>query len=294
MENEDEISSGHNHSKFRKLDTRIGRFLSVDPAASMYYSWSPYGLSLDNPIANSDPSGATVTPAFERGSKHHMNYLRHTVDLLFSSPMYNEIHYSIHFSNKKCVLRMATKNEVKKLYFEGKDYYAWYDESTNEIVFNPYIFIGGDFKELDGHREISKGSLFEEMFHRRQSLFESSPVSLASEVDAKTAKLYAAYHTLSDEDKTKSGKVLERFNEWEIPEGEMGLLLDKEGNIKNNVAGYFDKKNNGQKIDQSSENSFRSSVKEFGEMIGTKYGGDYKNQTGSYKGETKLFDELTK
>ena len=60
MENEEEISSGHKNTKFRKLDTRIGRWLSVDPAAEMYYSWSPYSLSMDNPLANSDPSGATV------------------------------------------------------------------------------------------------------------------------------------------------------------------------------------------------------------------------------------------
>lgn len=60
MENEDELVEGAKNTEYRKLDSRIGRWMSVDPAANLYYSWSPYNLSMDNPILNSDPSGATV------------------------------------------------------------------------------------------------------------------------------------------------------------------------------------------------------------------------------------------
>lgn len=62
MEKNPEINSGSYTTEFRQLDSRIGRWWSVDPAAAMYYSWSPYCLSMDNPIASSDPSGATITP----------------------------------------------------------------------------------------------------------------------------------------------------------------------------------------------------------------------------------------
>ena len=62
MENEDELAEGVKNTKYRKLDSRIGRWMSVDPAAELYYSWSPYSLSMDSPLANSDPSGATVVP----------------------------------------------------------------------------------------------------------------------------------------------------------------------------------------------------------------------------------------
>jgi RHS repeat-associated protein len=60
MENEDELVEGAKNTEYRKLDSRIGRWMSVDPAANLYYSWSPYSLSLDNPLSNTDPSGATV------------------------------------------------------------------------------------------------------------------------------------------------------------------------------------------------------------------------------------------
>lgn len=62
MIKEPEIADGFNDTEYRKLDTRVGRWLSVDPKADLYYSWSPYNLSADNPVMNSDLSGATVTP----------------------------------------------------------------------------------------------------------------------------------------------------------------------------------------------------------------------------------------
>lgn len=60
MEKDPDVAEGVNNTRYRMLDTRIGRWMSVDPAAAMYYSWSPYNLSMDNPLVNSDPSGATV------------------------------------------------------------------------------------------------------------------------------------------------------------------------------------------------------------------------------------------
>ena len=65
MEEDKDVAEGVNTTRYRMLDTRIGRWMSVDPAAAKYYSWSPYNLSMDNPIANSDPSGATVSPTVE-------------------------------------------------------------------------------------------------------------------------------------------------------------------------------------------------------------------------------------
>jgi hypothetical protein len=62
MEETPELNSGHNSTRYRELDARIGRWWSVDPAAALYYSWSPYNLSICSPLINSDPSGATVTP----------------------------------------------------------------------------------------------------------------------------------------------------------------------------------------------------------------------------------------
>lgn len=61
MEKNSELEGSYT-TEYRQLDSRIGRWTSVDPAANLYYSWSPYNLSMNSPLANSDPSGATVTP----------------------------------------------------------------------------------------------------------------------------------------------------------------------------------------------------------------------------------------
>ncbi len=45
---------------FRVYDPRVGRFLSLDPLAEKYISWSPYNYCLNNPINHTDPSGDTV------------------------------------------------------------------------------------------------------------------------------------------------------------------------------------------------------------------------------------------
>jgi RHS repeat-associated protein len=41
----------------RQMDRRIPGFLTVDPLAEKYYSWSPYVYCAGNPINNVDPSG---------------------------------------------------------------------------------------------------------------------------------------------------------------------------------------------------------------------------------------------
>jgi len=60
MEKNPELE-GRYTTEYRQLDTRIGRWLSVDPEADLYYSWSPYNLSMNTPILAYDESGSTVT-----------------------------------------------------------------------------------------------------------------------------------------------------------------------------------------------------------------------------------------
>ena len=44
----------------RFLDPTIGRFLSVDPLAESYSSWSPYTYTINNPVNSLDPDGRYV------------------------------------------------------------------------------------------------------------------------------------------------------------------------------------------------------------------------------------------
>lgn len=57
MEHEDNLTGGDYITEYRLYDPRIGRWLSIDPKAREYASWSPYVNNLNNPIIYLDPNG---------------------------------------------------------------------------------------------------------------------------------------------------------------------------------------------------------------------------------------------
>ena len=60
-ENDNEIKGDGNSVDFdaRMLDTRLGRWMSVDKSTKLQPGWSPYKSFLDNPISYQDPDGRT-------------------------------------------------------------------------------------------------------------------------------------------------------------------------------------------------------------------------------------------
>lgn len=57
---EREAECGLDFRGARLSDSEVGRFLSVDPLAHLYYGWSPYNYVLGNPIRFIDPTGKSV------------------------------------------------------------------------------------------------------------------------------------------------------------------------------------------------------------------------------------------
>lgn len=57
---ERDVKTGYDYFGARYYDSRIGRWLSVDPMAERYLSLSPFSYSADNPIAFLDPNGKEV------------------------------------------------------------------------------------------------------------------------------------------------------------------------------------------------------------------------------------------
>jgi RHS repeat-associated protein len=57
---ERDAESGYDYFGARYYDSRIGRWMSVDPLAEKYAGWSPYSYSLNDPVSFYDADGRVV------------------------------------------------------------------------------------------------------------------------------------------------------------------------------------------------------------------------------------------
>jgi RHS repeat-associated protein len=69
MEKDDEFTNTTSHYDFgaRIYDSRLGRWLAVDPLAAKYPNQSPYTFTLNSPVIFKDPDGNDVVVAFTGG-----------------------------------------------------------------------------------------------------------------------------------------------------------------------------------------------------------------------------------
>ena len=56
-EKEEDLASGVYTTEYRLLDTRLGRWMSVDPLFAKYPGISPYNYCMGNPMKLIDPDG---------------------------------------------------------------------------------------------------------------------------------------------------------------------------------------------------------------------------------------------
>lgn len=75
-QHERDLESGLDYRGARFYDSDIARFLSTDPLATKYPSWSPYNFVMGNPIIFIDPDGRAVKPASKASEPYVQNYFK--------------------------------------------------------------------------------------------------------------------------------------------------------------------------------------------------------------------------
>jgi RHS repeat-associated protein len=63
-DNERDMKTGYDYRHHRFSDAETGRFLTVDPLANQFPSWSPYNYTEDNPVNKIDPLGLSANPIY--------------------------------------------------------------------------------------------------------------------------------------------------------------------------------------------------------------------------------------
>ncbi len=106
-----DIETGYDYFGARYYDSRISRWLSVDPLADKYPGWSPYNYALNNPLRYIDQHGDSVWVYAERlgsetFSNGNRNWLEATIGYL-SRPDHS-------------IIRIKTNDVDKTIEFTGK------------------------------------------------------------------------------------------------------------------------------------------------------------------------------
>ena len=85
MEKQNEHISGNYDFGARILDTRLGRWLSVDPLGKDFPMLSPYSYSANNPIFFVDPDGRKIIPAADKSGHTSVNVSIAVLDSYFKT-----------------------------------------------------------------------------------------------------------------------------------------------------------------------------------------------------------------
>lgn len=185
---------------FRIYDSRLGRWLSLDPLQQKLPSWSPYNSFCDNPTYFIDKSGKIIDPWWSDdfwGNRSYNGFQGNHGEIftklvfnlykenyVFASVIDKMIDSRVHFQVRENLSAGGVKGAINKGYNKQKN-------PNTAGGFNPV----DNITTLNDYKEAYKnvGTIFEEAFHAGQSLnyAKGDRTSLQIEVEVEVARAWS-------------------------------------------------------------------------------------------------------
>lgn len=144
-----------------KIDpSKVARWLSVDPLAQKYPSWSPYNYTLSNPIRFIDPDGREVKPANEEAlnlirmalSQTEAAYVRFDANGYIDKQFINQGAQELgkFGGNYTALMQMANHQDVVEFSVGTKINYMTHGNVVTSEDYNPSVNDAQIMWEIDG------------------------------------------------------------------------------------------------------------------------------------------------
>ena len=212
-EKENDLAEGVYTTEYRLLDTRLGRWMSVDPLFGKYAGMSPYNYCMGNPMVMVDPDGRVVYQPEElyygrnflgRGGKIMGPEIGRARDILYKySPSFRTIYNQL--SNSKEDFHIKARKSNWKLTYE----LGAFRKSERHIYLNVFFQDGG-YGTITYNKKYTwdYGTLYEELFHAGQYLYYDKKnkqiTHFQKEVEVKVARaLWHKYEGICGGDGSK-------------------------------------------------------------------------------------------
>lgn len=200
-----DVAEGDYTTHFRMLDTRLGRWFSVDPKATAFES--PYVSMGNNPISYNDSQGDTTAVYSSKGK-----YLTTIQDknsfqvLVLNSKHDNSVHYMLksrHFQQKSCDNQYDFL-KGRGLTYNTKSFEQFYDKYVNAFP----------IESIDGH-SIANADVFlndKQIYSRGKALGKPLFAESVGYLDVKDGEV-----SINNDVKPESSKDLFFANPYNMP-----------------------------------------------------------------------------
>jgi RHS repeat-associated protein len=266
MENENEFTGktgSHLDFGARIYDSRLGRWLSVDPSMQSYPYLSPFVFVNNNPNIYIDPDGRKFILSFRLKETTEF-YNRKVNELKNSSNLFNVIYSNL--DKVKDEIKVYDIYDVNGSYRGGYASINWSNGQTHSIN-HTYI-------KYNLYKGFGKSTFLEETFHAQQDRFYHGSVSnLELEVEAKVMKMFSFYESISTEQRKDLPSIIFASKDWVFSSYELNLFQKQDCyELDPAITNYFNALLiDPSAIDENTKTEFQEAVKNFAKDVYFEY-----------------------